>query len=55
MKTIGKSIRVPVLSSYSGDYPKAPFGDCPHQHAPSKSEELLSQRMMIGKALLSGL
>ena len=43
MKTIGKSIRVPVLSANPGDYPSAPFWDCPHQHAPFKERRATIQ------------
>ena len=55
MKTIGKSIGAPVLSANPGDFPSAPFGIVPINMHRSKREELLSKRMMIGKALLSGL
>ena len=43
MKTLGKSIRVPGLSSNPGDYLSAPFWDCPHQHAPFKERRATIQ------------
>ena len=43
MKTIGKSIGAPVLSANPGDFPSAPFWDCPHQHAPLKERRATIQ------------